>query len=207
MSETEDDVLRTEMRVRRALGLGPANGGFPNSTEGGPQALAPQASSTRPRHPEAKQDRRRFVQDGEVPVVVVRREQRQAPNLRVMELEAALAAERAARGAAARALEAAHAAIQSLQTRLTHAELAHAEAMAAVSTATAIRAAGRLATMASTKPDAELTLQQPYSSGPDPAQETDEPALPTRLRRPGKLKQPKPVRWWASGFRAGKGTG
>ncbi len=82
--------------------------------------------------------RRRFVQDGEVPVTVVRRD---APDTnaspagptssRLQRVEAALAAESAARDRAERALHETHAALQALQTKIGHNELAKNEAIAA----------------------------------------------------------------------------
>ena len=80
--------------------------------------------------PAAPRARRRFVQEGEVPVVVItprhpRAEQERAA---VTELEHALAAERDARQAAEKALQRAEATIRQLQTHLAHAEIARREA-------------------------------------------------------------------------------
>ncbi len=89
--------------------------------------------------------RRRFVQDGEVPVTVVRREGSSDPlahrppanaamppqQSRLQRTEAALAAETAARQAAERALADAHAMVRDLQTKIGHAELARSEAVEA----------------------------------------------------------------------------
>ncbi len=78
--------------------------------------------------------RRRFVQDGEVPVTVVRRE----PSVdaaavpqssRLQRTEAALAAETANRERAERALADAQNQIRDLKTKIGHAELARAEAV------------------------------------------------------------------------------
>lgn len=83
--------------------------------------------------------RRRFVQDGEVPVTVVRRDVQDAlgnapagpTSSRLQRVEAALAAETAARDRADRALHDAQAALQALQTKIGHNELAKNEALAA----------------------------------------------------------------------------
>ena len=85
--------------------------------------------------------RRRFVQDGEVPVTVVRRDtpdaahsgggQAAPTSSRLQRVEAALAAETAGRERAERALHEAQAAAQALQTKIGHNELAKNEAIAA----------------------------------------------------------------------------
>jgi hypothetical protein len=90
--------------------------------------------------------RRRFVQDGDVPVTVLRREQgHEAPahrsaaaalatpsNSRLQRTEAALAAETAARERAERALVEVQATARDLQTKIGHAELAKSEAVDAL---------------------------------------------------------------------------
>ena len=82
--------------------------------------------------------RRRFVQDGEVPVTVVRRDDAshggagQAPtSSRLQRVEAALAGETAGRERAERALHETQAALQALQTKIGHNDLAKNEAVAA----------------------------------------------------------------------------
>jgi hypothetical protein len=88
--------------------------------------------------------RRRFVQDGDIPVTVLRRDQGHdvpthrgvAPatppsNSRLQRTEAALAAETAAREKAERSLAEAHAHARDLQTKIGHAELAKNEALEA----------------------------------------------------------------------------
>lgn len=77
--------------------------------------------------------RRRFVQDGDVPVTVVRRDSAADPSApqssRLQRAEAALAAETAARERAERALHDAQAQIAALQTKIGHAELARHDAV------------------------------------------------------------------------------
>lgn len=88
--------------------------------------------------------RRRFVQDGDVPVTVVRRDPGhdslrgaapQGPlptSSRLQRTEAALAAETAAREKAERALADAQSLARDLQTKIGHAELARSEAVEAL---------------------------------------------------------------------------
>jgi len=82
--------------------------------------------------------RRRFVQDGEVPVTVVRRDapevgpgQSGPTSSRLQRVEAALAQETAGRERAERALHEAQSALQALQTKIGHNDLAKNEALAA----------------------------------------------------------------------------
>lgn len=86
--------------------------------------------------------RRRFVQDGDIPVTVLRRDQGHevpqhrgvtappAPtSSRLQRTEAALAAETAAREKAERALSETQSVVRDLQTKIGHAELAKTEAI------------------------------------------------------------------------------
>jgi hypothetical protein len=82
--------------------------------------------------------RRRFVQDGEVPVTVVRRDAPDAgggqagpTSSRLQRVEAALAAETTGRERAEKALHEAQATVQALQTKMGHNDLAKTEAVAA----------------------------------------------------------------------------
>ena len=121
-----------EAQMRRALGL-----------YGG---MRPRVDNDRAEQPARMMDRfgpqggsqglhrRRFVQDGEIPVTVVRRDPAadtaSAPqSSRLQRTEAALAAETAARERAERALHDAQAQISALQTKIGHAELARTEAV------------------------------------------------------------------------------
>jgi hypothetical protein len=88
--------------------------------------------------------RRRFVQDGDIPVTVLRREGHEAPvhrgiaapqaptSSRLQRTEAALAAETAARERAERSLAEVHSVVRDLQTKIGHAELAKSEAVDAL---------------------------------------------------------------------------
>jgi hypothetical protein len=73
--------------------------------------------------------RHRYVQNGEVPVVVLNPRQRPAEDrVSVARLEQAIGVEREARQAAEAAFKQAEETIRQLQTRLAHAELARLEA-------------------------------------------------------------------------------
>ncbi len=76
--------------------------------------------------------RRRFVQDGEIPVTVVRRDTvadaANPQSSRLQRAEAALATETAARDRAERQLHDVQAQVAALQTKIGHAELARVEA-------------------------------------------------------------------------------
>jgi hypothetical protein len=89
--------------------------------------------------------RRRFVQDGDIPVTVLRRDQNHdvpahrgvaapaAPtSSRLQRTEAVLAAETAAREKAERSLAETHSVVRDLQTKIGHAELAKSEAIDAL---------------------------------------------------------------------------
>ena len=124
----------TEAAMRRALGL---NGDVPRQrVEGEQQQMgARQMDRFGPGI-----HRRRFVQDGDVPVTLVRRDAAVGPaptrdnqpgptSSRLQRVEATLQAETAARTLAERALADAQTMIRDLQTKIGHAELANREAI------------------------------------------------------------------------------
>jgi len=162
------DSVTAEAQMRRALGLG------------GP------ARPVQQQRPEQARARHRFVQDGGVPVVVLNRSDIDPTGplkARIAELEAALEAERAAHGATKRQLQEAQAAQQALQTRLTHSEIAHREALAAEN-------AARQAAEAQVRPPAAVL---PKLSKPRKAA--------VRTQAP-QGREPQPVKWWLPGYRA-----
>jgi len=126
-----------EAQMRRALGL---NGTLrPRADSERIDQAPPMRSSDRftPAH------RRRFVQDGDVPVAYVRREQQveatirqpapaNALSSRLERAEAAVAVETAARQLAERSLQDAQGTIRDLRTKLGHADLARNEAVEAL---------------------------------------------------------------------------
>ncbi|MBN9511602.1 MAG: hypothetical protein J0I21_21140 [Alphaproteobacteria bacterium] len=178
-------LLNEEARMRQALGL--RDGG---STPRPPQRREPEHGG------------RRFVKDGDVPVVVLTRDRgadASAPVSRVAAAEAALRTERTARERAERALHESATALQALQTRLAHAELAHREALAAE------RAARETAEQALAEARALLEARP----APAPAEERRPATPPTRVppkpRRPAAAnpeREPEPVKWWLPSYRA-----
>jgi len=138
--EPAGQVDEAESAMRRALGLL----GEPSRHRSEPDRV-----ETPQRMPDrfgTGLHRRRFVQDGDVPVTVLRREpgqdaaqHRAAPatapaptSSRLQRAEAALAAESAARVQAERALAETQSALRDLQTKIGHADLAKNEAIEAL---------------------------------------------------------------------------
>ena len=129
-------IDEAESQMRKALGLmgeGHRHRADPERSE------APHRSSDRF---SGGLHRRRFVQDGDIPVTVVRRDQShdlpvhrgtpaavQPSNSRLQRTESALAAETAAREKAERSLADVQALVHDLQTKIGHAELAKNEAI------------------------------------------------------------------------------
>jgi hypothetical protein len=123
-----------EQQMRKALGL--SGEGSRSRPEGERNDSAPRlgAGFLQGAH------RRRFVQDGEVPVTVVRRDvpdpahhgtgQTPPTSSRLQRVEAALAAETTARESAEKQLHEVRAALQALQTKIGHNDLAKSEAVA-----------------------------------------------------------------------------
>jgi len=157
--------------------------------------------------------RRRFVRDGEVPVVVVNASaphDSAAPSGqdRLAAAEEALGAERQSHARTERALKDAVATIRALETKLAHAELAYTEAVQSERCA---------------REQAELMLQelrarvQPKEEGRDsgkpsaPTQKSRKGMRPKRrtegtgrlgnMPRDGQSDQ-EPVQWWLPSFRA-----
>jgi hypothetical protein len=126
--------------------------------------------------------RHRFVQDGEVPVVVVnpRQQRSEDEQAALAVLEGKLAREREARQAAELALEQATATIRQLQTRLAHAEIARREATPA--------------------PVAPVPVPE---SVPEVEQADPPRRAESRPRRPVKAKpqaEDEPIEWWKPGW-------
>lgn len=134
-SSTAPPMDDAEQQMRKALGL---YGDTPRPRPDGDRQDTPQRTGggfMQGVH------RRRFVQDGEVPVTVVRRDAPDAghpgtgqvgpTSSRLQRVEVALAAETTGRERAERALHEAQAALQALQTKIGHNDLAKNEAVAA----------------------------------------------------------------------------
>jgi hypothetical protein len=129
-------VDEAESAMRRALGL------LGDSARHRPDAERTEPVQRMPDRFGTGLHRRRFVQDGDVPVTVLRRDAApghdtpataaQPTSSRLQRTEAALAAETAARAQAERVLAEAQAAIRDLQTKIGHADLAKNEAVDAL---------------------------------------------------------------------------
>jgi len=109
----------TEARMRLALGLG--TGTRPAATGHGPSP-----SGSGPASHDPTRQRRRFAQDGEVPVVMLHRSRDgdAGGENKLAALTADLREERALRLKSERALEEANSLVQSLRTKLKHTEMA-----------------------------------------------------------------------------------
>jgi hypothetical protein len=173
-------LLNEEARMRQALGL----------RDGAPSPRPPQR-----REPE--HGGRRFVKDGDVPVVVLTRDRgadASAPVSRVAAAEAALRTERTARERAERSLHESGAALQALQTRLAHAELAHREALAAE------RAAREAAEQALAEARAQLEARP--APAPEEPRAARQPRRITATATGNPEREPEPVKWWLPSYRA-----
>lgn len=192
---------RDESDMRRALGLGAA-GGSRNAT----------ARSTAPQGRDANlsdRPKRRFVTDGEIPVVVVhgRRDLGQRPAAaspvnRLDAAQSALAREAELHETAARALVEAQAALREAQTKLGHATLERTELAEAARQATLALAAeharrlaaeAELAIARAARDAAELRLRDTLAR-----ERTAQPERAPRPRAPEPAAgdEPEPVQWW-----------
>jgi hypothetical protein len=134
-STTQPPVDDAELAMRKALGL------FGDAPRARPESDRQDSGQRAGGGFMQGVHRRRFVQDGEVPVTVVRRDNADAAHAgagqagptssRLQRVEAALAAETAGRERAERALHEAQAALQASQTKMGHNDLAKNEAVAA----------------------------------------------------------------------------
>jgi len=191
------DIGGDEARMRRALGLQGAS-----SSHSTPQR------SDRPR------SRHRFVQDGEVPVVVLNspRAPDAGPDVQAA-THAALEGERAARTKADQALAEAQATIRSLQAKLAHAELAHAEALAAERRSreyaeTALRDAGATRTRTAGHSEVEVAAQMRELARPMAFKTARNQSARAAKARPGApaamVREPQPVKWWLPSYKAAR---
>ncbi len=158
---------------------------------------------------------RRFVKDGEVPVVILSTTRGSSmgppmPVNRVATAEAALRSERTAREQAQRSLHEALATIEHLRTQLGHAALAHREALAgerrereraerALEESEARRAAL----------EAQLAEAIAMPAAEPPAIRESNPAVveraelrPQRKPKPAPEAAAEPVQWWLPDFKA-----
>lgn len=193
-----DAAQADEANMRRALGmLGGAARQQPPS----------QARDRRPATPLSSTPRRhRFVQDGDVPVTVMRTRPDNAaetspaangsPVNRLEAMQTALAAEHTARERAERGLEDAQGVIRDLRTKLAHMELAREEALKQRDLVEAAHVA-EAAHMAETA--AEAALADIPAAPVEPRMPRPSTRAPKRLavpRPPRPEKEPQPVKWW-----------
>jgi hypothetical protein len=188
--------LSDEERMRHALGLDNASAAAHSSN-----------SIDRNHRP------RRFVKDGEIPVVLLNagRDRQPSPNTtQLAETEAALRTEQVARATAERALADALATIQRLRTQLAHTEMAHAETLEAErvkcealnqalleAADTRERLQEQLARQAATsvtQPEALRTT----TAQPTPAAQQNKP----RKRHAAADREAEPVKWWLPSYKA-----
>ncbi len=185
----------SEERMREALGLGKRS-----------ESVAHPQQNHTPHTSDPTRVRRRFAQDGDVPVVVLgrSREAEAGQESRLAALETKLQEERAARQTAERTVESCQATIQSLRTKLAHSEMAIDEARAAERQARAEAAAAI---------ERQAQLQTPVQVESEPVSRAEPVAVaspPRLVREPRKPKvvtdseepEPQPIEWWLPSFRA-----
>lgn len=216
-ADNADAVSREdEANMRRALGMlgGPTRAAQPS----GNSERRSSGHNTPNGHAGAQLPprRHRFVQDGEVPVTVVRARAEHVADLsrvmpaspvnRIDALQESLAAEQSARAAAERALEEAQATIRTLQTRLSHLELAREEALAQAQQAQAQQAQAQAqaeaavvapadsAADAETVPVPDEPVAKPVAKAPKISR-----SKPRKQSKPAvEEAEPEPVKWWLS---------
>ena len=194
--------------MRRALGLDAG------ASTARPAAIRPTDShNSHSSHTQAPRHRHRFVNDGEVPVVMVHSRPDQPPPSRPDRSSAQLDLERAARERAERALAAAQTRIRDLDTKLHHLTLARDEALAALDQLREQLAAA-LARPAAAPAAAPIGDQTGAATAASASAQADSAAAPVTRRRgrPPKPKTerpapkprgkaPQPVKWWVKGWR------
>lgn len=174
-----NEAQATEQRMRRALGLNAKSNQAPIQ-----------------QRPDQARQRHRFVQDGGVPVVMLnhRTDDSAALRERIAELESSLETERNNHAGTRRTVSEQQAQLQSLETRLAHAELAHREALAQ-----------EQRTRATLHEQIAHLSAPPAPREPRPPQELVDASEPPRKRGRPRIhpaKEPKPVRWWTPSFKA-----
>ncbi len=189
--------------MRRALGLR-------DDPRPGDPSVAHRAGEQRPvertmqrREPDRRA--RRFVKDGEVPVVVLSGSREHGPDAavpvnRLAAAESALDAERAARERAERSLQEALAAVQQLRPQIAPARLAHGEALATERLAREAAEQARAEAEAAREALAtELDTLKAAPPLPAPALSTRRPRQPKPERE---VREQQPVKWWLPSYKA-----
>ena len=177
-----------------------------------------------PQRREPDRRARRFVKDGEVPVVLLNGSREHgarehgvdapAPTNRLAVAEAALEAERASRERAERSLHEAQATILHLQTQIAHTNLSHREALAAEREARQAAEQGREAAEqardAAEQAQAEAVAAKEAiearsrdtraAAAPKPARGVRTPRL--HPAEDAEASEPQPVKWWLPSYKA-----
>lgn len=180
-----DAAQADEANMRRALGM---LGGTARQSQPGPGP----SRERRPANPVSSTPRRhRFVQDGDVPVTVMRTRPDHASEIlapsngsavnRLEALQVSLTSEHAARERAERALDEAQGVIRDLRTKLAHMELAREEALMerdVVEVVTLVE----VAVVEPIEPTSRVTVRA-----------AKKPSVP---RAPRPEKEQQPVKWW-----------
>jgi hypothetical protein len=127
LDQPSEAIDAAEARMRLALGLTGSSRPAPSGQTSGLHSHTPQQQGSS--HDASRPQRRRFAQDGDVPVVMLNRgrEMDNGGESRVQTLSNELRDERNNRQRAERALDEANLSIQSLKTKLAHAEMAFEE--------------------------------------------------------------------------------
>lgn len=161
-----------EARVRRALGMGTGRN-YKGSLTGGGQ-------------------HRSFVRDGEVPVTIINRkpEDQRRHEVELAGLRTQLTSEREARLRAERALHEAQASIQSLQTRIAHADMARAEKLPEP----------EIAPERQPEPEPEVAPAAPVLVKAEPIA----PSAPVAKPAAEPVADAEPIEWWTEAYRSGK---
>jgi hypothetical protein len=222
--DTADDSRQldnAEARMRQALGLNgrPPSGAARQAPSHGLGHGTGHGLASEPR-------KRRFVQDGEVPVVLVNgashgaapgaAESGDAAQSSRSDALAALQQERTARERSDRALREAQAVIHDLRTKLGHSEMACNEAREALHREQTERAAiaQRLQELEAARPPAAARVAErqvndttpPQASSPQATLSLATPPLAKRTQAARKPRtataEPRPVKWWLKGSTA-----
>jgi hypothetical protein len=162
LDQPAEAIDAAEARMRLALGLTGSGRPTPSGQSGGTHSHAPQPAGSS--HDPSRPQRRRFAQDGDVPVVMLNRgrDTDNGGESRLQTLTAELREERNNRQRAERSLDEANLNIQSLKTKLAHAELAFEDRLRdereARSKIEALRAADHEARAQAERKEAETAL-------------------------------------------------
>jgi hypothetical protein len=212
IDQPNESTERTEARMRQALGLDK-------------RPAAPHQATAQQSHDPSRQ-RRRFAQDGEVPVVMLHRS-RDADGVaenKLATLTSELREERVSRARAERALEEAQLTIQSLQTKVAHAEMMYEEKLGSerqlrLQAETMIaeltqRASQPLPPVAEAVKAPDIQASLPLPAQPEPpvvAERTPALKIRTATKRAPKPaavsaepEEAQPIEWWLPSFRASR---